>query len=89
MKVRQKAGRRRKRAAPRLCACGVAVDADEREHLVRACAFFRADHFRATEPGQVRAADFEAAAADISTVLDRRKQRPAARPPRRRQEAGK
>jgi hypothetical protein len=64
------AGRRRKPAA--LCACGIAVDAEEREHLVRACAFFRADRFRAAEPGRVRARDLEDAAAAIDAVLGKR-----------------
>jgi hypothetical protein len=64
------AGRRRKPAA--LCGCGIAVDAEEREHLVRACAFFRADRFRAAEPGRVRARDLEDAAAAIDAVLGKR-----------------
>jgi hypothetical protein len=69
------AGRRRKPAA--LCGCGIAVDAEEREHLVRACAFFRADRFRAAEPGRVRARDLEDAAAAVDAVLERG-QRPLA-----------
>lgn len=82
MKVPKKAARRRVPPASRLCACGIEVDAEEREHLVRACAFFRADRFRAVEPGTVRAEDLHAAATDIGAVLDRRK-RPSGAPRRR------
>lgn len=77
------AGRRRNPAA--VCACGIAVDAEEREHLVRACAFFRADRFRAAEPGRVRARDFKDAAAVIDAVLERSKRPLAIARSRRRQ----
>lgn len=66
--TRKKAAVRRRKPAA-LCACGIAVDAEEREHLVRACAFFRADRFRAAEPGRVRAQDVKDAAAAIDAVL--------------------
>ncbi len=88
--VRRKVARRgRKPAAGRLCACGVAVDAEERKHLVEACAFFRADHFRAADPGHLRQQDRDDAAADIDAVLGRSK-RPlrAARPRRQARRAG-
>jgi hypothetical protein len=68
--TRKKAAGRRRKPAAALCACGIAVDAEEREHLVRACAFFRADRFRAAEPGRVRARDLEDAAATIDAVLE-------------------
>lgn len=85
MAGRKQEGRRRKPAAARLCGCGLAVEAEEREHLVRACAFFRAGRFRAVEAHRVRAGDLEAAAADIGAVLDRRKRPPSAARLRRRQ----
>ena len=47
----------------------VTIDAEERRHLVEACAFFRADHFRQAEPGSIRSADMAAAAADVDAVL--------------------
>jgi hypothetical protein len=70
--TRKKAAGRRRKPAAALCACGIAVDAEEREHLVRACAFFRADRFRAAEPGRVRARDLQDAAAAIDAVLGKR-----------------
>jgi hypothetical protein len=72
MTARKKAGGRRRKPAA-VCVCGVAVDAEEREHLVEACAFFRADHFRAADPGHLRAQDRKDVAADIDAVLGRRK----------------
>jgi hypothetical protein len=75
------AGRRRKPAA---CACGITVDAEEREHLVKACAFFRADRFRAAEPGHIRARDLEDAAAAIDAVLARGERPPTIARSRRR-----
>lgn len=54
---------------PALCGCGVRVDADERLHLINACAFFRADRFRAAEPGSVRGADVQKAAHDVDAAL--------------------
>jgi hypothetical protein len=74
MRASKKAGnRRRKPAAVRLCACGVAVDAEERAHLVRACAFFRADRFRDADPRHLRAQDRADVTADIDAVLGGRK----------------
>ena len=49
----------------------VNVEADERRHLVEACAFFRADHFRPAEPGSLREQDLKDAAAEIDAVLKR------------------
>ena len=54
---------------PRLCGCGVRVDGEERRHLVDACAFFRAEHFRMAEPGSIREQDVRKAAADVDAVL--------------------
>jgi hypothetical protein len=51
----------------------VRVDADERLHLIRACAFFRADRFREAEPGSVRGEDLRKAARDVDTALRGRK----------------
>jgi hypothetical protein len=84
MTVRKKAGgRRRKPAAVRVCAWGVAVDAEEREHLVRACAFFRADRFRDADPDHLRAQDRKDAAVEIDAALGRRKRLLRAAKPRR------
>lgn len=60
------AGREGRKARP-----DVAVDRDERRHLIEACAFFRADHFRPAEPGSCREQDLKEAAAEIDTVLKR------------------
>ena len=65
-KKRVEAGRaRRKTAGP------LAVDGEARQHLVEACAFFRADHFRPAEPGSYRAQDLKDAAAEIDAVIRR------------------
>jgi len=50
----------------------VRVDAEERLHLINACAFFRADRFRAAEPGSVRGADVQKAARDVDAALQKR-----------------
>ncbi len=68
---------RRKKASeagsePRKRGARLAIGGDERQHLIEACAFFRADHFRAAEPGSVRAQDLKDAAAEIDAVLKRR-----------------
>ena len=47
----------------------VTIDAEERRHLIEACAFFRADHFRQAEPGSIRSADMRAAATDVDAIL--------------------
>jgi len=52
-----------------LCGCGVRVDADERLHLINACAFFRAERFRAADPGSVRGDDVLKAARDVDSAL--------------------
>ena len=49
-----------------------AIGSDERQHLIEACAFFHADHFRAAEPGSYRAQDLKEAATEIDAVLKRR-----------------
>jgi hypothetical protein len=56
---------------------------------VEACAFFRADRYRAADPGHLRAQDREDAAVDIDAVFGRRK-RPlrAAKPRQRARRAG-
>jgi hypothetical protein len=91
MTMRKKTGGRgRKPAAVGVCARGLAVDAKEREHLVEACAFFRADHFRNTDPDHLRAQDREDAAVDIDAALGhRRRPAKAARPRRQAKGAGK
>jgi len=80
--ARKKAGSRRRKPAA-VCICGVAVDAEEREHLVEACAFFHADHFREADPVHLRAQDRKDAAAKIDAVLARRKRPQRAARPRR------
>jgi hypothetical protein len=47
----------------------VRVDAEERLHLINACAFFRAERFRATAPGRIRGGDVKQAARDIDRAL--------------------
>jgi len=54
---------------PRYCGCGVRVDEEERRHLIDACAFFRAEHFRMAEPGSIREQDLRKAAADVDAAL--------------------
>lgn len=49
----------------------ISVAADERRHLIEACAFFRADHFRPAEPGEYRKQDLRDVAAEIDAVLKR------------------
>ena len=60
------------RGGPRLCGCGVRVDEEERRHLIDACAFFKAEHFRTAEPGSIREQDVRKAAADVDAALKRR-----------------
>lgn len=75
MKARKTGARRRVRptdAAPaRAPGEGVAVDEEERRHLIEDCAFFRADHFREAEPGGYRNQDLRAAAAAIDAAIRR------------------
>jgi len=47
----------------------VAVDEEERRHLIECCAFFRAEQFREAEPGHIREQDKEAAAAAIDAAI--------------------
>jgi hypothetical protein len=54
---------------PRLCGCGLRVDDEERLHLINACAFFKAEHFRVAEPGSIREQDVRKAAADVDAAL--------------------
>jgi len=58
---------------PRYCGCGVLVDDEERRHLIDACAFFRAEHFRMAEPGSIREQDVRKAAADVEAALKGRR----------------
>ena len=64
------------------------MDAEERKHLVEACAFFRADHFRAADPGHLRTQDRKDAAVEIDTALGRRRRPLRAAKPRRQARAG-
>ena len=47
----------------------VAVDEEERRHLIECCAFFRAERFREAEPGHIREQDKKAAAAAIDAAI--------------------
>jgi len=49
------------------------VDDDERLHLINACAFFRAERFRAADPASIRGEDVRKAAREVDAVLQRRK----------------
>ena len=78
MAATQGRGRMRKSAgavrARRKGARGVsrpAIGSDERQHLIEACAFFHAEHFRPVEPGSYRAQDLKDATAEIDAVLKR------------------
>jgi hypothetical protein len=51
----------------------VRVDADERLHLINACAFFRVERFRATDPDSIRGEDVLKAAKDVDAALKRRR----------------
>jgi len=57
----------------RLCACGVRVDAEERLHMINACAFFRAERFRIADPGSIRGEDVRKAAKDVDAALKGRR----------------
>jgi len=59
--------------APRLCGCGLRVDDEERLHLINACAFFRAERFRAAKPGTVRSEDVRKAAKNVDAALQGRR----------------
>jgi hypothetical protein len=49
------------------------VDDEERLHLINACAFFRAERFRAAEPGTIRGEDVQKAAREVDAALNRRR----------------
>jgi hypothetical protein len=72
-------GGRRKKAPEagqgRKARAKLAVDADARHHLIEACAFFHANHFRPAEPGCYRQQDLAEAAAEIDAVLKRRRRK--------------
>lgn len=53
----------------------LAIGDEARQHLIEACAFFHADHFRPAAPGSVRAQDLKDAAAEIDAALKLRKGR--------------
>lgn len=74
-RVRKPARARTKDATgePRLCACGVRVDAEERLHLINACAFFRAERFREADPASIRGEDVRKAARDVDAALQLRR----------------
>lgn len=73
MKARRTSARRRvgvpDAASVRARRGGVAVDEEQRRHLIEDCAFFRADHFREAEPGGYRNQDLQAAAAAIDAAI--------------------
>ena len=65
-----RAGSGRKKKAH--AAAKPAVGAEARRHLIEACAFFHADHFRPAQPGCYRQQDLAEAAAEIDAVLKRK-----------------
>lgn len=67
------AGARTAAGEPHLCGCGLLVDDDERLHLIRACAFFRAERFRAADPASIRGEDVRRAARDVDAALKGRR----------------
>jgi hypothetical protein len=58
---------------PRLRGCGLRVDEDERQRLIKACAFFRAERFRAADPASIRGEDVRKAARDVDAALNGRR----------------
>ena len=56
---------------------GIDVDEEQRRHLIECCAFFRAQRFRESGPGEYRQEDLRAAQAEIDAVIrpSRRKKR--------------
>lgn len=50
---------------------GIAVDEEQRRHLIRCCAFFRAQRFRDATPDQLRRQDLAAAARAIDSAIAR------------------
>jgi hypothetical protein len=48
------------------------VDDEERLHLINACAFFRAERFRAADPASIRGEDVRKAAREVDAALQRR-----------------
>jgi len=52
---------------------GVAVDEEQRRHLIECCAFFRANRFRPVRPGEYRKEDLLEAEARIDAILDEHK----------------
>ena len=66
------AGSGRRKRAPAAAGAKPPIDAEARRHLIEACAFFHADHFRAAEPGSYRQQDLAEAAAEIDAVLKRK-----------------
>jgi len=70
--VSGQAGGGRRKKAPGAGRAKPVVDADVRRHLIEACAFFHADHFRPAEPGGYRQQDLAEAAAEIDAVLKHR-----------------
>jgi hypothetical protein len=75
VRVRKPARARAASAAGKgeLCECGVRVDDEERLHLINACAFFRAERFRAAAPGSIRGEDVRKAAKDVDAALKGRR----------------
>jgi hypothetical protein len=55
--------------AARRAATAADVDQEQRRRLIECCAFFRAQHFRETAPGQYRADDVRAAAHDVDRAI--------------------
>jgi hypothetical protein len=51
----------------------VRVDADERLHLINACAFFRAERYREADPRSIRGDDVQKATRDVDAALRGRK----------------
>jgi hypothetical protein len=52
---------------------GVAVDEEQRRHLIECCAFFNAARFRPAVPGEIRRQDLLEAEARIDAILQKHK----------------
>jgi hypothetical protein len=79
VRVRKDSGSGGRRKAPARAAraprSGVAVDEEQRRHLIECCAFFNAIRFRPARPGEYRRQDLLEAEARIDAILRKHKER--------------
>ena len=63
------ARKKTKRASGGAGRAAIAVDEEQRRHLIEDCAFFRADRFREAAPGSIREQDLKEVAVAIDAAL--------------------